>query len=293
MQKQIAEPSLNRASVSRGISHIARDADLGELRINFVPWQYILGTARNGSALLRGPVIGMVLLFIFIQHPSFGYSIFTCFEVILVLLSVLLIILGWFELARHVWHASSWEQGLIVRQGWRPPAVIRWDEIESYRYLSVFPSHIIQCQNGSAIRVATGMHNEAKFLHEVGEQVKAHFLPATLAAYEAGQTLTFDVLSLSKAGLSFAGETIPWYRVKELDAKRIKEAVLVSIAQNSQALVRPLRADDIDAPVRKALKEKSQMVIRTRHHLLLTSHLPNFSIILALLEHACASQPAQ
>ena len=93
------------------------------------------------------------------------------------------------------------------------------------------------------------------------QEVTRRLLPKAQAAYDGGQTLTFDKFSLSKAGLSNGEETLPWEQVE-------------SVA---------LRAGRIE------VKEKGEQQL---WEIVRASEVPNLHVLLALSQALTKGQDA-
>lgn len=126
------------------------------------------------------------------------------------------------------WHVYIYEHGFIYTRGSQAPGVFRWDQVEAiwfqivrryYNgiYMGTNYKYRVRRQDGVEVILNDRFTNISALGELVNEQISQTKLPQVVAAYDAGQTIAFGSLSLSKQGLSNAkGTLLPWQEIKDV-----------------------------------------------------------------------------
>jgi hypothetical protein len=116
--------------------------------------------------------------------------------------------------------------GLIYSHNGKTEAM-RWDEMDQVfmslvnnkNLLAMFYNYRLQSGNGRKIAFNyndQAMQNMSQLSDTIQREITNRQLPQAIATYNAGNTVTFGRLALSKSGLSNGQETIPWSEVEEV-----------------------------------------------------------------------------
>lgn len=119
-------------------------------------------------------------------------------------------------------------EGLVTcREG--KADLFRWEEIQEVREGIVFAEEVSEYTGSVCVivhaqarraRIDTRMLSNAQGLgQEIHQQVTKRLLPKAVEAYNAGATLSFGRLSLSKEGLKRGKRTLPWTQVESVTAR--------------------------------------------------------------------------
>jgi hypothetical protein len=179
------------------------------------------------AAVLLFP-LGLLLLILavaglFIGHAEHGLVHLLILGVSLLLASVFLAVRTW---RRRGLRVLVFPEGLVRVQGTHVEAFF-WDEVRT----------VLQRKNvGHWARFAHGKYVFTVHRHGGGElhfddalpdvrrlgdlirrESLRHLLPAALEAYEAGQPLPFGRVQLSRQGLRYGTEWVPWEKVREVN----------------------------------------------------------------------------
>jgi hypothetical protein len=101
--------------------------------------------------------------------------------------------------------------------------VIRWDDVASVWQAITRVQHTftvrkctIHLQDGSKHTFNNAIRNVEQLINTIQQQATPRILERVDEAYNAGQTVPFGKLSISQAGISRGGKTLPWDQVKRV-----------------------------------------------------------------------------
>lgn len=135
------------------------------------------------------------------------------------------------------WRVLLFPKGVAEVRGGKT-TVLPWDDAthfwyavtKNYRngiYVGTTYNFTIQGENGQKLSFRNGLtdvSNKKVGVERLGEVMRdetmARLYPKYAAAYNAGQTITFGPLSISKQGISNGKETIAWEQVKGINLDR-------------------------------------------------------------------------
>jgi len=111
-------------------------------------------------------------------------------------------------------------EGLSLTKGGKTE-IIRWDDMEAVRqtirksqYTFTFYSCTVQLHDGSKYTFNNALRNVDQLISTIQQESTHRILSRVSEAYDAGQTIPFGKLSVSKAGISKGNNTLPWDQVK-------------------------------------------------------------------------------
>lgn len=131
---------------------------------------------------------------------------------------------------RHSWRVYVCSDGFAFVRGGRVDA-FRWDQIEAmwqaitrrYSYgVYVGATHKYTVRRKDGVQVV--FNDRFAQVEDLGNALSRAItdvvFPQVLAAYNAGQTITFGSLSIGLQGVSNGRETLPWNQIKEIGVNR-------------------------------------------------------------------------
>jgi len=111
-------------------------------------------------------------------------------------------------------------EGLFLTKGGKTE-IIRWDDVEVVRqtirksqYTFTVHSCTVQLHDGSKYTFNNALRNVDQLISTIQQESTHRILSRVSEAYDAGQTIPFGKLSVSKAGISKGNNTLPWDQVK-------------------------------------------------------------------------------
>ncbi len=127
-------------------------------------------------------------------------------------------------------HTYTFERGMLLKRGEQAPVVYHWEEIEAiWRVPPLFNSqskqamssrrlyaHRLQLRNGASYMLTRFNIKQDALGKIVEEQIVPAQLPAVVEAYQAGQTITFGQVRVSRQGISVGAQLLPWDQVKSV-----------------------------------------------------------------------------
>jgi hypothetical protein len=126
------------------------------------------------------------------------------------------------------WHVYVYERGFIYKKGNPAAQPFRWDQIEAvwYQvtrrytngiYTGTSHKYRVRRQDGYEIVLNDRFTKVATLGDLVHNQVTAAKMPQVIAAYNAGQTITFGPLSVNTQGIwNSSGNLLPWPEIKDV-----------------------------------------------------------------------------
>jgi hypothetical protein len=129
------------------------------------------------------------------------------------------------------WAAYLYERGFVHKKGNEAAQPFRWDQIEAvwyhvtrhYRngvYTGTTHNYRVRRQDGYQITLTDRFADVASLGDAVNNQVTAAKIPLVIAAYNAGQTITFGPLTLSQQGIrNSIDNLLPWSEIKEVSLR--------------------------------------------------------------------------
>lgn len=130
------------------------------------------------------------------------------------------------------WCVYVFEQGFLFKKGNEAPQPFRWDQIEAVWYqvtrhytngVYTGTSHRYQVKRKDKYQIVLTdrFTNVGNLGDTISDQVTRTLLPQVIAAYNAGQTITFGPLSVNQQGLvNILGHVLPWSEIKGIDIQR-------------------------------------------------------------------------
>jgi len=130
------------------------------------------------------------------------------------------------------WGVYVFEQGFLYKKGNQAPQPFRWDQIEAVWYqvtrhytngVYTGTTHRYKVRRRDSYEIV--LNDRIAKVGQLGEtinnQVTKTLLPQVVAAYNAGQTITFGPLSVNRQGLvNIAGKLLPWSEITGIDIQR-------------------------------------------------------------------------
>ncbi len=100
---------------------------------------------------------------------------------------------------------------------------IHWDDIAVVRQAITRVQHSftvrsckVQLHDGRRITFNNALYNVGQLINTVQQEVTPRILARARQDYEAGQAVPFGKLSISQAGISKGGKTLPWNQVERV-----------------------------------------------------------------------------
>jgi hypothetical protein len=130
------------------------------------------------------------------------------------------------------WGVYVFEQGFLFKKGNETPQPFRWDQIEAvwyqvtrhYRngiYTGTTHRYRVRRKDGYQIVLNDRFTNVGQLGDTISNQVTKILLPQVIAAYNAGQTITFGPLSVNRQGLlNVLGNLLPWSEITGIEIQR-------------------------------------------------------------------------
>lgn len=137
-------------------------------------------------------------------------------------------------------HNFTWtfERGLILKHGQQEPVICRWDELAviwripslfwiGYRRNTLFSQFLhgytLQLRDGSEYTLTRFNINQVALGKIIKEQVVPLQLPAVVAAYQEGRTISFGQVNINQQGIAIGASLLPWSHVRSvgLEANRL------------------------------------------------------------------------
>lgn len=127
------------------------------------------------------------------------------------------------------WGVYVFEHGFLFKKGKEAPQPFRWDQIEAvwYQvtrryyngvYTGTTHRYRVRRRDGYEVVLTDRFTNVGQLGETISNQVTQILLPQVIAAYNAGQTITFGPLSVNRQGLSnILSNLLPWSEVKGID----------------------------------------------------------------------------
>lgn len=128
------------------------------------------------------------------------------------------------------WHVYVFNQGFVFSKGGQPD-ILRWAEIRAMwqqvtrhytNGIYTGTTHKYTVERADGHRVV--LNDRIKKVEELGnvlsQQITNTMWPHMLAAYNAGNVISFGPLSVSQQGLSNGRELLPWTSIKEVGVQR-------------------------------------------------------------------------
>lgn len=199
---------------------------------------YQLGTPQSEYRvrLKRSEIIYCILAFvlgaIFLLAGVAGgdSTALTAFLVLALFFIVIGILVVLTPIFRRSWRVYVCSDGFAFVRGGRVDA-FRWDQIEAmwqaitrrYSYgVYVGATHKYTVRRKDGVKVV--FNDRFAQVEDLGNALSRSItnvvFPQVLAAYNAGQTITFGSLSISLQGVSNGRETLPWSQIKEIGVNR-------------------------------------------------------------------------
>nr|BBH92311.1 hypothetical protein KTA_05100 [Thermogemmatispora argillosa] len=236
-QEQTRQP----LPVPPDVEQAARSADLGLPQKHYRP-SILVGLE---DFLIMPEIalylsLGYLIVAIILRHNNILELLYEYF-IILLLMAGFLLILGFpfFLLAlflylfRGSWGVYVYERGFIYKRGRRVKAWL-WDQImavwqevsKETRMISAGDSlieysktnrfYILQIKDSKNFIFDIKLAKMQELIDFLDERIKNRLLPQVIAAFEAGETVTFGALRLNREGVSWKDKTILWVEIRAM-----------------------------------------------------------------------------
>lgn len=127
-------------------------------------------------------------------------------------------------------HVYSCPGGLLYQHSGKTEA-IRWDQVESYWrrvasyyrygiYTGTTHRYRLRRSDGATFKFNDDIHNVEALGKTITSETTRALWPRYMAAYQAGQTLSFGKITLNWQGVSKGKQGLPWSQVKELQVNQ-------------------------------------------------------------------------
>lgn len=155
------------------------------------------------------------------------FGIFSFFSPIW-LIPLLLCIWYLIHSLRNYTTVSVYTQGLIHRKRGRTDPIL-WDDIVSVwhhgvttYFSAIIPMgtehwYSIQLNNGKTFSFDDKFTNIEKLGETIQQEVTGRIFPYALAAFQAGENVSFGALSVSQAGITKDGKALPWKQISSVE----------------------------------------------------------------------------
>lgn len=196
----------------------------------------------------KGRAKGVLWIWIFLLFPSLLFSLF--------LIGLPGLILSIYFIYRSVKRLRAIEPAIVVyQQGLvdnrqAPSQTIRYEQIKNI-YLAVkiingvFTYLVtLQLKNGQKIQIDEHVANINDLRILLEEQLVKQQLPEAIATYQQGETISFNSLQVSQAGISTGKKTLPWAELESAEIQRISNNVYLKIRQKGNNSDWELQARD-------------------------------------------------
>ncbi|MBV9615825.1 MAG: hypothetical protein JO031_10260 [Ktedonobacteraceae bacterium] len=128
------------------------------------------------------------------------------------------------------WHVYVYSEGFAFTKGSKVDA-FRWDQIDCMWqaitrrymngiYMGTLYKYTVRGMNGRQVVLNNRIADVGSLGAIISDMVTRVKLPQVLAAFRAGQTITFGRLSVSLQGVSNGKELVPWSQIKEIGVSR-------------------------------------------------------------------------
>lgn len=212
------------SAVPPNVVEIARTYQLGTIKTIHDTGQSAQRSGSRGTIFL---LIGIILVIIGIAAGSTGV-IFWLFGGIMAIIGLIAIIQSSNLQATNL-HVYVCEHGLIVEQHGMSPTPLRWDSLLVWRsvtkhYRNGVYTHTSYVYTLSDNNLKVTFNNNMAGIVQLGDLISENVtrarLPDYLRSYNAGQSISFGPLSLSKKGVSNGIEILPWSSVRDIDVSQ-------------------------------------------------------------------------
>ncbi|HEU5227713.1 MAG TPA: DUF6585 family protein [Ktedonobacteraceae bacterium] len=130
----------------------------------------------------------------------------------------------------HSWHVYVCTDGFAFTRG-NAIEAFRWDQIEAMWqsvtkhytngvYTGTTHIYTVRSRDGRKVVLNDKFANVEQLGNTISQQITNYLLPQVVSAYNAGNTITFGPLSISKQGVSNSKELLPWSQIKEMGVNR-------------------------------------------------------------------------
>ncbi|HEY1352557.1 MAG TPA: DUF6585 family protein [Ktedonobacteraceae bacterium] len=127
------------------------------------------------------------------------------------------------------WCVYVFAYGFLYKKGNQAPQPFRWDQIEAvwyqvtrHYYNGVYTGtthrYRVRRRDGHEVVLNNRFTQVGQLGESINNQVTKTLLPQVVAAYNAGQTITFGPLSVNRQGLTnILGKLLPWSEITGID----------------------------------------------------------------------------
>lgn len=187
----------------------------------------------------KGRAKGILWIWVFMLFPSLLFSLF--------LIGIPGLIASIYFIQRSVKRLRStqpaiavYQQGLVDnRQG--QPQTIRYEQIKNI-YLTVTVINgvftyviTLELKNGQKLKIDEHVANINDLRILLEEKLVEQQLPDAIATYKEGNSINFNNLQVSQAGLSTGKKTLAWSELESADIQRSANSVYLKIRQKGNS----------------------------------------------------------
>jgi hypothetical protein len=191
-----------------------------------------------------GLIIGIAIPVFLMTAPSKARGSETAQVVGIVVATVFLVsggaLLGWVIYARGLQYALC--RDALVKLHRDRATIFRWSEIKSVReiYNRYMNKYVITRTDGQRLRLDYRVTKAMELGQTVQQRVLAHQLPLAQESLARGEVVKFGPLGVSKEGISYKGQNVPWQEVKSVGATLIPRANAVQLVIMQHGKLLPL-----------------------------------------------------
>ena len=127
-------------------------------------------------------------------------------------------------------YTYTFERGMLLKRGQQAPVIFRWEEIEAVWRIPAFVqivnkqavssqilyAHRLLLRNGVSYALTRFNIRQDALGKIVKEQIVPAQLPAVVDAYQAGQTISFGEVQISRLGIGAGAKLLSWDQVKSV-----------------------------------------------------------------------------
>lgn len=227
---------------------------------------HTLGNLLGEFRWNKGITLYILIIWVVIFFPSLLLAL-SLFGVPTLILSIYSICQSCIRLLTFKPVLLAYEYGLIDRRQ-RKRQVIRYEEIKKLYISAVMFKYLItiETHNKKKIKINEHLKNTDHLRIILEEQIIQQQLPELIALYQHGDSISFDQIQVSQAGLMTGKLTLPWSEFSRVDVQRVDKFVYLMIFK----------------------KDNKQEWAAVRRN-----YFPNMALFLALLDYIKKTQLCQ
>ena len=195
-------------------------------------------------------IVGVCLfaLDIALSQPATSYQQSTCFATVGGVLALGGLVWMYFGLKNRKLRVFIYTHGLVSVD--QRPKVLRWDQVQQVwrkwrekeapspsnsqssttaqapKKATVINKCVVQLKDGNLIEIVDYIPGLSQVTKTIEQESMRYLFPQLMSCFASGNTISFGLLSISRAGMSNGEQTLPWH---ELQAVRVEEGGMISI----------------------------------------------------------------